>query len=209
LPVALNWAAVNRRSEPDASMPRQVAAALLTPLPARAVLFVAGDNDTYPLWYAQRVEHLRTDVTVVTLPLLNARWYSEELKRRDGLVGPTPEYVAAAARRLGRPVAVALTVPAAERERLAISWTLIGDVAVDAFSLGPEQRHLRALAIDRAAVAEQAARIAEWRRGRSPRPSTDPVYDYFAEVLSCPATMLVRSPSAAQLASLDSTCNLR
>jgi hypothetical protein len=209
LPIALNWAAVNRRSEPDASMPRQVAAALLTPLPTRAVLFVAGDNDTYPLWYAQQVEHLRPDVTIVTLPLLNARWYSEELQRRYGLVGPTPEYVAAAARRLGRPVAVSLTVPGADRDRLAISWTVLGAVAVDAFSLGPDQRHLRALAMNRASVAQQAERIAAWRRGRMPRPSTDPVYDYFAEVLSCPATMLVRLPSAAQLASLDSTCNLR
>ena len=66
-------------------MPREVAKALLSNLPQRSVLFVAGDNDTYPLWYAQQVEHTRRDVTVVTLPLLAAGWYGDELDRRDSL----------------------------------------------------------------------------------------------------------------------------
>ena len=86
LPIALNWSAVNRRSELEASLPREVATALLTALPSRSVLFVAGDNDTYPLWYAQQVERIRRDVTVVTLPLLAANWYVDELARRDSLV---------------------------------------------------------------------------------------------------------------------------
>src|SRR6185503_12873851 len=86
LPVVLNWTSVNRRTEPEASLPREVASALLERLPERAVLFVAGDNDTYPLWYAQQVERQRRDVTVVTMPLLNAPWYVAELARRDSLV---------------------------------------------------------------------------------------------------------------------------
>src|SRR6185503_11195890 len=40
LPIAHNWTAVNRRAEPEASLPRQVATALLGRLPPRAVLFV-------------------------------------------------------------------------------------------------------------------------------------------------------------------------
>ena len=86
LPIVLNWDAVSRRHEPGASEPLAVARALLGAAPLDAVLFVAGDNDTYPLWYAQEVERLRRDVTVVTLPLLPARWYVEELERRHQLL---------------------------------------------------------------------------------------------------------------------------
>src|SRR5207302_797190 len=75
LPIALNWSAVSRRQELEAQLPSEVARALLDPLPPRAVLFVAGDNDTYPLWYAQVVQGRRIDVTVVTMPLLEAPWY--------------------------------------------------------------------------------------------------------------------------------------
>jgi hypothetical protein len=209
LPIALNWAAVSRRSEPEASMPRAVANALLAPLPPNAVLFVAGDNDTYPLWYAQQVEHLRPDVAVVTLPLLGARWYADELMRRYQLAGPEPERIAAMARGMGRPVAVALTVDPDDRNRLAISWTVIGDVAVDSYSLGASHQHLRTLSVDTVAVRLAVRRIERSHAAGEPRPGTDPVHEYFAKVLSCPSWMLDPAPSKARLVSLDSICNLR
>ena len=48
---------------------------LLNTLDQNAVLFVGGDNDTFPLLYLQFVEGLRKDVSVINAPLLNSKWF--------------------------------------------------------------------------------------------------------------------------------------
>lgn len=95
VPLLANAPVMDRTREPVASLPRVFARLLLDAVPMNGVLITAGDNDTFPLWYLQQVEEYRTDVTVMTVPLLGARWYREELTERprllsDSLVTPRP-----------------------------------------------------------------------------------------------------------------------
>ena len=52
----------------------------LNSCPKNAILFTYGDNDTYPLWYAQEVEGVRPDIRIINTSLLGIDWYVNQLR---------------------------------------------------------------------------------------------------------------------------------
>jgi hypothetical protein len=84
IPMAGNWVTASRAHE---TMARDFAYDMLQSVEPYGILITAGDNDTFPLWYAQEVEGIRQDVTLANLSLMNTEWHLRQLRRRA-----TPEF---------------------------------------------------------------------------------------------------------------------
>jgi hypothetical protein len=74
-----NW---DDHDRSEKSLSRDMALNYLESCAPNAILFSYGDNDTYPLWYLQEVEGVRTDVRVVNLSLLSSDWYMRQMMKK-------------------------------------------------------------------------------------------------------------------------------
>lgn len=79
VPLLGNRVTASRAQE---STPRDWAVDLLQSVEPYGILITAGDNDTFPLWFAQEVMAVRRDVTLANLSLLNTEWHLKQVRRR-------------------------------------------------------------------------------------------------------------------------------
>ena len=84
VPLFGNWKYASRAGQ---HFTQQWARDYLNSLEPYAIVITNGDNDTFPLWYAQEVEGVRKDVTVAVSTYLDTDWYVRQMIRR-----PVPEY---------------------------------------------------------------------------------------------------------------------
>jgi hypothetical protein len=80
VPFATNYTAASRSYGPVPRLAADFAYDLLNSVPPYGIVFTFGDNDTFPLWWAQEVEGIRQDVTIVCLALAQTDWYIRQLR---------------------------------------------------------------------------------------------------------------------------------
>ena len=87
VPLVGNWSTASHRGDTFAA---DWGADMLNSVEPYGILITNGDNDTFPLWYAQEVEGVRQDVMVLVTSYLNTDWFVRQIIRR-----PVREYDAA------------------------------------------------------------------------------------------------------------------
>ena len=226
MPVLLlagNWTAMNRAVLPDKRIATVIADGMLHDVPPRGMLFTAGDNDSYPLWYRQAVDSMRPDVQVVVTSLLPANWYFRESVWRASRGGADTTLAAVSATRAaalarvqlnGRGV-VAVSIAVASEARAELGrlsgitcWRRVGLVDVGS------RRAICPPRIDVERSVQSADRLRTVLTA-TPRQSPDGMVQAFQSMARCPSlatTAALRGAQALDSASrrlLDITCNLQ
>ena len=80
VPVVMGQQEWDDHDRSNKTLSRDLAKDYLESCGPNAILFTFGDNDTYPLWYAQEVEGIRKDVRVINYSLLGIDWYINQLR---------------------------------------------------------------------------------------------------------------------------------
>ncbi|MEP7197022.1 MAG: DUF2723 domain-containing protein [Saprospiraceae bacterium] len=81
-PIIMGVQNFDDHSRKDISGARDYAINILESCKPNAIIFTYGDNDTYPVWYAQEVEGVRRDVRVINLSLIAVDWYIDAQRRK-------------------------------------------------------------------------------------------------------------------------------
>ncbi len=218
-----SWSAVNRSKLPDKLAAAAMAAEFLRQVPINGILFTAGDNDSYPVWYRQAIDSVRRDVSVVVTSLLPANWYFRESAWRAFRLMPdttiTPAIFARAGflarQQLDRKgqIAVTILVPSAMRVELGrlagvTCWRRLGLVDVGTRREVCPPRISVELAYESSQMMSSLLAIPA-------HPSPDGMVQAFQRVARCPglaataATQGVAELDSTLRALLDITCNLQ
>lgn len=181
VPLVANRDVADRTSEPAATLPRTVGRLLLESVPTNGVLFTAGDNDSFPLWYLQAVEQVRPDVAVITVPMLGAGWYRAQIARREHLlsdstvlawrgVEATLRASAESARAARRAVRVSALLDSSLRAQIDpnTGWALEGLVYAPAAQLTPQSSGIDLAALIRASERVPPSSLRPLKRGADP-----------------------------------------
>jgi hypothetical protein len=80
VPMVVNYDIADRSGN---LIPSQYARNIMNSMDEGGIIFTNGDNDTFPLWYIQEVEHVRKDCRIVNLSLLNTNWYIKQMRDQE------------------------------------------------------------------------------------------------------------------------------
>ena len=129
IPLAYNWGWASRSGDYAAF---DWAYDLLMSVEPYGVLFTNGDNDTFPLWYAQEIEGVRKDVTVIVLQYLYTDWYPRQIRDRTapGRQRPFDEQFAAGIYSTGAPPDQAVSLATDEVLNAVTAGTLPEDLSL-------------------------------------------------------------------------------
>ncbi len=82
-----NW---DDHDRSDRYTARDIGANYLESCAPNSILFTYGDNDSFPVWYVQDVEQVRTDIRVANLSYIQAGWYIDMMRQKAFKSDPLP-----------------------------------------------------------------------------------------------------------------------
>lgn len=90
IPLLMAFQGWDDHDRSDKTSARDLAYNYLQSCDKNGILFTNGDNDTFPLWYLQEVEGIKTDVRVCNLSLMGTDWYTDQMKMKAYDSDPLP-----------------------------------------------------------------------------------------------------------------------